>query len=98
MAFWQRLKNRMTDSEASSTPGETDTGTDSAVAGTRATGGASDPDADDPNSTTGTTESGSFVGRASGDEVGDVDESGGEKRARWEQQGRPDGGPQDEST
>jgi hypothetical protein len=93
MAFWQRLKSRISDRQASSTPGETDTPADSAVAGSRATGGAADPDADDPNSTTGTTDSGSFVGRASSDEVGDVEESGGEKRARWEEQGRPDGGP-----
>ncbi len=97
MAFWQRMKDRVTDGEASSTPGEADSPSDSAVAGTRASGGAPDADADDPNSTTGTTESGSFVGRASGDEVGDVGESGGEKRARWQQQGRPDGGPRDES-
>jgi hypothetical protein len=97
MAFWQRMKDRVTDRQGSSTPGEEDSPTDSAVAGTRATGGVEDPDADDPNSTTGTTDSGSFVGRASSDEVGDVDESGGEKRARWEQQGRPDGGPRDES-
>lgn len=97
MAFWQRMKDRITDRQASSTPGEADSPTDPAVAGARATGGAADPDADDPNSTTGTTDSGSFVGRASSDEVGDVGESGGEKRARWEQQGRPDGGPQDES-
>jgi hypothetical protein len=91
------MKDRVTDRQAPRTPGEADSPTDSAVAGTRATGGAADPDADDPNSTTGTTESGSFVGRASGDEVGDVDESGGEKRARWEQQGRPDGGPRNGS-
>ena len=97
MAFWQRMKDRVTDGESSSTPGEKDSPTDSAVAGTRATGGAADAGADDPNSTTGTTDSGTFVGRASGDEVGDTGESGGEKRARWEQQGRPDGGPTDDS-
>lgn len=97
MAFWQRMKDRISDRSSSSTPGETDSPDDSAVAGTRATGGVKDQGADDPNSTTGTTDSGSFVGRASGDEVGDVGESGGEKRARWENQGRPDGGPQDES-
>ena len=97
MAFWQRMKDQVSERSFSSTPGEKDSPTDSAVAGTRATGGAADAGADDPNSTTGTTESDTFVGRASGDEVGDVGESGAEKRARWEQQGHPDGGPQDES-
>jgi len=97
MGFWQRTKDRVTDRQSPSTPGESDSPIDSAVAGTRATGGVEDRDANNPNSTTGATDSETFVGRASGDEAGDVEESGGEKRARWEEQGRPEGGPRDEA-
>ena len=68
--------------------GENDVPTDTATAGSRATGGR-DPDSgpdspQDRHSTTGTTSNDIFVGRVSGDETGDVDESGGERRS-----GRP---------
>jgi hypothetical protein len=48
--------------------------------GSRATGGVPQPGAMDQNSTTGTTPSEEFVGRAGGDETGDVGLSGGEGR------------------
>lgn len=46
---------------------------------TRAEGGVPDPSTADTHSTTGTTPSGEFVGRASGDDPGDV-ESPADKR------------------
>ena len=70
-------------------PGENDVPTDSATASSRATGGRESdagPEApQDQNSTTGTTSNDVFVGRASGDETGDTDETGGERRS-----GRPE--------
>lgn len=50
----------------------------------RDTGGAPDPEVQDQNSSTGTTPSETFVGRASGDETGDTGLSGAEARARTE--------------
>ena len=50
----------------------------------RATGGVEDPSAPDQGSTTGTTPSGEFVGRVSGQDVGYAGELGGERRAAWE--------------
>ncbi len=60
---------------------ETDVPMDTAVASSRDQGGVSDPRFPDRNSTTGTTPSGEFVGRASGDDPGDVEPSGAERRA-----------------
>jgi len=48
---------------------------------TRETGGVPNPDYPDQHSTTGTTPSEEFVGRVTGDDPGDVDESGAERRA-----------------
>ena len=53
----------------------------------RDTGGAPDPEAQDRNSSTGTTPNETFVGRASGDEAGDTGLSGAEARARHERGG-----------
>jgi hypothetical protein len=94
MSVWQRISDRVT-GRARETPGEPEGTGDEATAGTRATGGVPDSGADDPNSTTGTTPNETFVGRASGDEAGEAETSGAEKRAEWEQQGRPAGGPSD---
>lgn len=69
--------------------GEDEAPSDSASATSRATGGRDpgdgDEDSQDQNSTTGTTSNDKFVGRASGDEAGDVEGSGGERRS-----GRPE--------
>jgi hypothetical protein len=94
MSVWQRISDQVT-GRARATPGEPEGTPDEATAGTRATGGVADSGADDPNSTTGTTPNETFVGRASGDEAGEAETSGAEKRAEWEAQGRPAGGPSD---
>jgi len=94
MGLWQRLRDQGT-GRARATPGEQQGAGDEATAGTRATGGAADRGADDANSTTGTTPNETFVGRASGDEAGEAETSGAEKRAEWEKQGRPAGGATD---
>jgi hypothetical protein len=65
-------------------PGEDDVDRDDAEALSRASGGAPS-DAPDAPGTTGTGESGSFVGRvAGGDDPGEVGESGAERRAEAE--------------
>ena len=65
-------------------PGEDDVDRDDAQALTRATGGGSDdPDA---SSTTGTGDSGEFVGRVAGQDIGYAEETGAERRAAAEQQ------------
>ncbi|HST47600.1 hypothetical protein [Jatrophihabitans sp.] len=61
--------------------GEADTSADDNVAGSRATGGVSNPEAPDQASTTGTTPSSEFVGRVAGTDESDVGESGAEARA-----------------
>ncbi len=61
--------------------GEADTSADDNVAGSRATGGVSNPEAPDQASTTGTTPNEEFVGRIAGNDEGDVGESGAEARA-----------------
>ncbi len=63
--------------------GEDDAPTDPAF-GSREEGGGPDIGTMDKNSTTGTTESGTFVGRAGSDETGDVGLSGGEARTGGE--------------
>ncbi|NEK59417.1 hypothetical protein GCU56_16285 [Geodermatophilus sabuli] len=65
-------------------PGEEDVDRDDGEALTRATGGGDsrDPDA---ASTTGTGESGTFVGRVSGQDVGYAGETGAERRAAEQQ-------------
>jgi hypothetical protein len=61
-------------------PGEDDIDLDDGQARSRATGGgpSDEPDAE---STTGTGESGTFVGRVSGQDVGYAEETGAERRA-----------------
>jgi hypothetical protein len=66
-------------------PGEDDVDRDDAVALSRATGGRPS-DAPDAESTTGTGESGSFVGRVAGEDVGYAGETGAERRAVAEQE------------
>jgi hypothetical protein len=59
--------------------GEEDAPTDPAH-GSRETGGGPDVGTMDKNSSTGTTDNETYVGRAGGDETGDVGLSGGEAR------------------
>ena len=61
-------------------PGEDDVDRDDAQALSRATGGG-DSDATDADSTTGTGDSETFVGRVSGQDVGYAEETGAERRA-----------------
>ena len=65
-------------------PGEDDVDRDDAQALSRATGGG-DSDAPDAGSTTGTGDSGTFVGRTSGQDVGYAGETGAERRAAEQQ-------------
>ena len=66
-------------------PGEDDVDRDDAQALTRATGGGGS-DEPDASSTTGTGDSGEFVGRVAGQDVGYAEETGAERRAAAEQQ------------
>ena len=71
-------------------PHEDDVDPDEGQALSRATGGVEDPDAPDQGSSTGTTPTGEFVGRVSGQDVGYAEEQGGERRAKWEAE-QPEG-------
>jgi hypothetical protein len=73
-------------------PREDDVADDDKQALTRATGGEPDPAAPDQGSTTGTTPSEEFVGRAGGQDVGYAGETGGERRAEWESRQDEQGG------
>jgi hypothetical protein len=64
-------------------PGEDDVDQDDAQALSRATGGGP-TDEPDAASTTGTGESGEFVGRVAGQDVGYAEETGAERRAAQE--------------
>jgi hypothetical protein len=64
-------------------PGEDDVDRDDAQALSRAVGGGAG-DAPDADSTTGTGGNGTFVGRASGQDVGYAEETGAERRAAEE--------------
>ena len=67
-------------------PGEDDVDRDDAEALSRATGGVPN-DQPDANSTTGTGQSDTFVGRVVGQDVGYAGETGAERRAAAEQDG-----------
>ena len=88
MSLLQRLSRLISGDHAMRERGENDAPTDPAH-GTRPTGGGSDVDTMDVNSTTGTTESETFVGRAGSDETGDVGLSGAEARAGRTADGKP---------
>lgn len=60
---------------------ESDAPADPAVARSRETGGKQNPGYHDQHTTTGTTPSGPFVGRVTGEDAGAVEESGAERRA-----------------
>jgi hypothetical protein len=81
MSLWSWLRSGFAADPMSKQPGEADTPPDPQSAHSRATGGVSDADASDTHSTTGTTPSQSFVGRASGDDPGDAGKTGAEVRA-----------------
>jgi hypothetical protein len=78
--FWQRLVQYVQRDRRARNKGERDAPADMGAPTSRATGGGSDVETQDRHSTTGTTSSGSFVGRAGGDEAGDAGPSGGELR------------------
>ena len=65
-------------------PGEEDVDRDDAEALSRSTGGGPS-DEPDAQSTTGTGESGEFVGRVAGQDVGYAEETGAERRAAAEE-------------
>jgi hypothetical protein len=88
MTFLQRLSRLITRDRTARRRGEHDAPADPAHAGSRSTGGDSDADTMDRHTATGTTHSEEFVGRAGGDETGDVGLSGGEARAEEPADGR----------
>ena len=87
MGWIQKLGRMIGRDRAMRERGEHDAPTDPAH-GTRETGGGSDVETMDRNSTTGTTESDTFVGRAGSDETGDVGLSGAEARSGRAADGR----------
>ena len=69
---------------ATNDPPESDVSRDPKEARSRETGGVEDPSQPDQGSTTGTTPSGTFVGRAAGEDAGYEGETGAERRAAEE--------------
>jgi hypothetical protein len=88
MSLWSRIRTRLGGPPSGAVPGESDAPADSETARSRATGGASQAGAADTHSTTGTTPSDTFVGRASGDDPGDAGTTGAEVRADHERSPR----------
>ncbi|MBJ7358837.1 hypothetical protein [Nocardioides sp.] len=88
MSFLERLAGLLSRDGTARRRGEQDAPADPANAGARETGGGSDAPTMDANSTTGTTESAEFVGRAGGDETGDTGASGAEVRSGETADGR----------
>jgi hypothetical protein len=96
MSLWSWIRTRFAGDPVSQQPGEADTPPDPQSAHSRATGGVADADAADTHSTTGTTPSQTFVGRASGDDAGDVGKTGAEARAeQGDDSSRPGGASRD---
>jgi len=87
MGWIQKLAELVSNDRGTRRRGEADAPTDPAN-GSRETGGGPDVGTMDKHSTTGTTSSDTFVGRAGGDETGDVGLSGGEARAGGQIDGR----------
>ncbi len=88
MNFGKWLGSRVRGRRDAPGQGEADAPADTGTARSRATGGVSAEDAGNPNSTTGTTPSETFVGRASGDDALDAGETGAERRAEYQQEQR----------
>jgi hypothetical protein len=65
---------------------EPDTEADPHRVDARQTGGVPDPDAPDNGSTTGTSETGEYVGRIAGQDAGYAGEQGAERRAAAERE------------
>ena len=74
MAIWSKISKWFARDRAGRHLAEHDAPADTGTARTRATGGEPNPDAPDRHSTTGTTPSGPFVGRAGGDDPGDIED------------------------
>jgi hypothetical protein len=81
MSVLTRLRDRLRKNRAGRKLGESDAPADTGAAQTRATGGTPQPGAPDAHSTTGSTPSGTFVGRAGGDDPGSAGQTGAEARA-----------------
>src|SRR5919197_961975 len=84
MSILNRIRERIRRDRAGRRMSERDAPADTGTARTRAAGGVPEPRTPDRHSTTGTTPSGNFVGRASGDEA-DAGQTGAEARAEDEE-------------
>jgi len=74
MSFLTKIWDRFRQDRHARHRGEYDAPADTGTPQSRVTGGEPSPDAPDTHSTTGTTPSGDFVGRAGGDDPGHVDD------------------------
>lgn len=78
--MWQKVATLFTRNRPAAREGEEDAPTEPGTDAARPTGGGSDVATQDSHSTTGTTSSETFVGRAGSDETGDTGVSGAEAR------------------
>jgi hypothetical protein len=97
MGWLQRLGSQLTRTTKARRLAESDAPADlDGQARTRATGGVADQTAQNPNASTGTTPSETFVGRVGADETMDVGLSGAEARAGERADGKGQGAARDE--
>jgi hypothetical protein len=78
--MWKKIADLFSADRSARRTGEDDAPTQTGTQAARPTGGGSDADTLDANSSTGTTANDTFVGRAGGDESGDTGTSGAEAR------------------
>jgi hypothetical protein len=76
--MWRKLVDRLSGYRRARRAAESDAPAEMGTPVSRQTGGGSAVGTEDAHSTTGTTSSGTFVGRVGGDEAGDVGEGAGE--------------------
>ena len=79
--MFKQLVERLTRTRQARHKGERDAPAEMGQPTSRETGGGSAAPTQDTHSSTGTTSSETFVGRAGGDEAGDVSGTGGEARS-----------------
>jgi len=78
--MWKKIAGLFSAGRTTRRTGEDDAPTQRGTDAVRPTGGGSDAGTQDANSSTGTTQNETFVGRAGGDESGDTGMSGAEAR------------------
>jgi len=89
MSWWSKLKGGLSAKRQGHELGQDDAPADTGVAASRPQGGDPGHQAGDRHSTTGTTPTETFVGRAGGDDLGYAGQTGAEARAEADEDADP---------